>query len=203
MGKLVEETGRSLEDWVSLVATSGLLGNPTDRSACRRWLVEQQGLTAERAKTLVAYAQLAVGLSERLKAEEPPTDLTHDEIAALEAFERAHFEFVREHFEEAERQFRSIIDTYSDVSEVVARARAYLKEARSRLSQIESGPKNPYEVLGVTARSTPQEITAAFRRLAQMYHPDKVESLAPEYREISKQKMLEINVAYDSLMRRR
>jgi DnaJ like chaperone protein len=57
--------------------------------------------------------------------------------------------------------------------------------------------------LGVTNRSTPQEITAAFRKLAQMYHPDKVESLAPEYREIARRKMLEINVAYDSLMRRR
>jgi len=64
-------------------------------------------------------------------------------------------------------------------------------------------PTEPHHVLGVKTDATPAEITAAYRRLAQMYHPDKVESLAPEYGEIAKRKMLEINVAYDLLMRKR
>jgi preprotein translocase subunit Sec63 len=35
--------------------------------------------------------------------------------------------------------------------------------------------------------------------MAQMYHPDKVASLAPEYREIAERRMKEINAAYIAL----
>jgi hypothetical protein len=60
------------------------------------------------------------------------------------------------------------------------------------------GAANPYEVLGVQEYSTAEEVTTAYRKMAGMYHPDKVESLAPEYREIASQKMREINAAYDA-----
>jgi len=63
----------------------------------------------------------------------PPRQPTIDESAALGAFERAHKEFVRGRFAEARNQFRILVDKYSQVSEVAARARTYLAIAESRL----------------------------------------------------------------------
>lgn len=63
----------------------------------------------------------------------PPRQPTIDESAALGAFERAHKEFVRGRFAEARNQFRILVDKYSMVSEVAARARTYLAIAESRL----------------------------------------------------------------------
>ena len=63
----------------------------------------------------------------------PPRQPTQDESAALAAFERAHREFVRGRFAEARNQFRSLLDKFSQVSEVAARSRTYLAVAESRL----------------------------------------------------------------------
>ena len=63
----------------------------------------------------------------------PPRQPTQDESAALSAFERAHKEFARGRFAEARNQFRVLVDKYSQVSEVAARARTYLAIAESRL----------------------------------------------------------------------
>jgi tetratricopeptide (TPR) repeat protein len=63
----------------------------------------------------------------------PPRQPTVDESAALGAFERAHKEFVRGRFAEARNQFRVLVDKYSQVAEVAARARTYLAIAESRL----------------------------------------------------------------------
>ena len=62
-----------------------------------------------------------------------PRQPTQDESAALSAFEKAHKEFVRGRFAEARNQFRVLVDKYSQVSEVAARARTYLAIAESRL----------------------------------------------------------------------
>ncbi len=63
----------------------------------------------------------------------PPRQPTQDESAALAAFERAHREFVRGRFAEARNQFRSLLEKFSQVSEVAARSRTYLAVAESRL----------------------------------------------------------------------
>lgn len=63
----------------------------------------------------------------------PARPPTQDESAALIAFERAHKEFARGRFAEARNQFRILVDKYSQVSEVAARARTYLAIAESRL----------------------------------------------------------------------
>lgn len=63
----------------------------------------------------------------------PPKQPTQDESAALAAFERAHKEFARGRFAEARNQFRILLDKFSQVSEVAARARTYLAIAESRL----------------------------------------------------------------------
>lgn len=63
----------------------------------------------------------------------PPRQPTVDESAALKAFERAHKEFSRGRFGEARNQFRGLLEKYSQVSEVAARARTYLAIADARL----------------------------------------------------------------------
>ncbi len=64
---------------------------------------------------------------------QPPPQPTHDEAAALKAFEAAHKEFSRGHFAEARNLFRTLVERYSSVSEVTARSRTYLAVAESRL----------------------------------------------------------------------
>lgn len=64
------------------------------------------------------------------------------------------------------------------------------------------GPKRPaHEVLGVKPNATRVEVTAAYHELAQMYHPDKVASLAEEFRELAELRMKEINAAYRSMIK--
>jgi len=63
--------------------------------------------------------------------------------------------------------------------------------------------EDPYTILNVSRNATQAEITAAYRKLAQMYHPDKVAGLAPEYSEIAERKMKDINAAYERLMSER
>jgi tetratricopeptide (TPR) repeat protein len=63
----------------------------------------------------------------------PPPQPTHDEAAALRAFEAAHKEFTRGRFADARNQFRSLVEKHSTVSEVTARARTYLAVAEARL----------------------------------------------------------------------
>src|SRR5215203_2019898 len=79
--------------------------------------------------------QAAVRAVRPIPAPRPPTPRppTQDESAALVAFERAHKEFVRGRFAEARNQFRVLVDKYSQVAEVAARARTYLTIAESRL----------------------------------------------------------------------
>ena len=64
----------------------------------------------------------------------------------------------------------------------------------------ESGPSDPYQVLGLKSGARPDEIRAAYRQAAQAYHPDKVAHLGPEIRELAQKKFVEIQKAYDALM---
>ena len=52
------------------------------------------------------------------------------------------------------------------------------------------------KTLGVVEAAGAEEISAAYRKLAQTHHPDKVAKLRPEVREYSEQRMKEINAAY-------
>ena len=72
----------------------------------------------------------------------PPPQLTHDEAAALKAFEAAHKEFTRGHFSEARSMFRSLVEKYPMVSEVTARARTYLAVAEARLKSDLAMPRD-------------------------------------------------------------
>jgi DnaJ-class molecular chaperone len=63
-------------------------------------------------------------------------------------------------------------------------------------------PKGPYEILGVNPGATLDEITQAYHREAQKNHPDKVATMAPEFRELAERRMKELNAAYNELRNR-
>lgn len=59
--------------------------------------------------------------------------------------------------------------------------------------------RSPHEVLGVNPGSSPEEIDARYRQLAQQYHPDKVSHLGEDLQKLAHEKMLEITEAYRAL----
>ncbi len=73
---------------------------------------------------------------------------------------------------------------------------------RPRARGAREAPKRPaHVVLGVNSGASREEITAKYRELAQMYHPDKVASLAPEFRELAELRMKELNAAYREMLK--
>lgn len=62
------------------------------------------------------------------------------------------------------------------------------------------GPKaRALKVLGLNGDASAEETSAAYRRMAQLYHPDKVAGLAPEFQALADIRMKEINLAYGVL----
>ena len=62
--------------------------------------------------------------------------------------------------------------------------------------------RDPYAVLGVARDATEDEIKAAYRELARKYHPDNYHDDNP-LKELAKEKMQEINEAYDEIQKLR
>lgn len=58
-------------------------------------------------------------------------------------------------------------------------------------------------ILDVTRDAPMSETTAAYRRMARLYHPDKVATLPPGDREAAERRMKEINEAYTELKPRK
>ena len=62
--------------------------------------------------------------------------------------------------------------------------------------------KDPYSILGVSRDATDEEVKNAYRTLARKYHPDNYDDDNP-LKELAKEKMQEINAAYDEIQRSR
>jgi DnaJ-domain-containing protein 1 len=60
-----------------------------------------------------------------------------------------------------------------------------------------------FEVLGVEPTASLEQIKEAYRAQARRYHPDKVQALGQEFREIAESKMKELNLAYQAAIRTR
>jgi curved DNA-binding protein CbpA len=59
--------------------------------------------------------------------------------------------------------------------------------------------KTYYDILEVEPTATAKEIARAHRLVSQKNHPDKVEKLNPEFKELADELQKEINAAYDVL----
>ena len=62
--------------------------------------------------------------------------------------------------------------------------------------------KDPYSILGVAPGASDDEVKNAYRNLARRYHPDNYDDNNP-LKELAKEKMQEINAAYDEIQRDR
>ncbi len=70
-------------------------------------------------------------------------------------------------------------------------------DARSEPTQ------TPWEVLGLSENATPEEIKTAHRQRSQEYHPDKVQHLGADLRDLADKKFREIQNAFETLQKRR
>ncbi len=59
--------------------------------------------------------------------------------------------------------------------------------------------KSPFAVLGIEESSNSEKIKAAYRRLANQYHPDKVVHMDYEHYKMAEAKFREIKEAYEKL----
>jgi len=66
-----------------------------------------------------------------------------------------------------------------------------------------SSPKNPYAILGLMPGATEKEIIKAYRQKMTEYHPDKVAHLGEGLNKVAHEKTLEIQNAYEALMKKK
>jgi hypothetical protein len=66
-----------------------------------------------------------------------------------------------------------------------------------------SKEKAPHEVLGVERGASIERIKAAYRELANQYHPDKVMHLGEEFKILAERRFKEIQKAYQELSEKR
>ncbi len=60
-----------------------------------------------------------------------------------------------------------------------------------------------HEILGVSPEATADQIREAYKHLISKYHPDKVDALGQELRDLAERKTQEITAAYRGAMRSR
>lgn len=68
-------------------------------------------------------------------------------------------------------------------------------------SSKQSTPKTPHDILGIHPGASKKEIIAAYKDAIKKYHPDKLSHLGEEFSNLANKKFLEIQEAYDTLMK--
>jgi DnaJ like chaperone protein len=58
---------------------------------------------------------------------------------------------------------------------------------------------DPYQILGIDRSASGAEIKQSYRKLASKYHPDKLEHLGDEFKELAERRFKEIQKAYQEL----
>ncbi|MEW6620956.1 MAG: DnaJ domain-containing protein [bacterium] len=72
-------------------------------------------------------------------------------------------------------------------------------KGQKREDRKENIDEDPYTILGVSRHATQEEIKKAYLNLAAKYHPDKVNHLGDEFKELAHEKFVQIQEAYRNL----
>ena len=79
-----------------------------------------------------------------------------------------------------------------------------VKDARSSAGvPREASAERWHDILGVASTATAEQIRDAYKHLVSKYHPDKVDSLGQELKDLAEHKTQEITLAYREGMRAR
>lgn len=95
-----------------------------------------------------------------------------------------------------------------------ARVKTYAEQGKFYKERLNSSERNsnaaasaqkvkpdPYVVLELNKGATEEELRTAYKRLIALYHPDKVNHLGVELKELAHRKTLEITRAYEELLK--
>ena len=84
-----------------------------------------------------------------------------------------------------------------------ASGEAYQENRQRGQTKTQFSQRDPYEILGVNRHASASEIKNAYRKLANKYHPDKVNHLGDEFKSLAEKRFKEIQEAYEQLVSRR
>jgi len=80
-----------------------------------------------------------------------------------------------------------------------ARGEAYQENKQRGQTEAQFSIRDPYDILGVSKQASASEIKNAYRKLANKYHPDKVDHLGDEFKSLAEKRFKEIQEAYQKL----
>jgi predicted transport protein len=167
-----ERTGRTLEEWVSLVAASGV--DPLDQNAVRRWLKSEHGIPQNSRWAIADAAARAAGW------ERPETDeYINQQYSGAKAGLRSIFDRLRAAIEalgdDVTMEGRSTYTPFVRRRQFVAIAAAtrsrvdvglrYTKAPRSKLLTSATAPGQATHKLSLTA---PEQVTEEVERLLRV-----------------------------------
>lgn len=73
---------------------------------------------------------------------------------------------------------------------------------REEASYTQTEHLDPYTILGIPRNATQKEIKKVYHELAAKYHPDKVDHLGEEFKELAHKKFVQIQEAYQTLCKK-
>ena len=98
----------------------------------------------------------------------------------------------------------AIAQKIADFLEISAYDQQTIRNRRMhRQNQAVNDVQQSLEVLGLDKNADSDEIKKAYRKFSMTYHPDKVDHLGEEFKQVAEEKMKEINAAYQFLKSKR
>lgn len=85
---------------------------------------------------------------------------------------------------------------YWVVSKLFFRPPSVNDAPKQSVAPAQIGQPSWHEILGVSPAATVEQIRDAYKRLVSKYHPDKVDSLGQELKDLAEHKIKEITAAY-------
>ena len=99
----------------------------------------------------------------------------------------------------SEKSFLDQLITLLHISEYDhARIRSHYEQRYGSTTHSPKGD-NYYTILGVKENASPEEIKKAYKAACKKYHPDKVQHLGNEFKNVAEEKIKKINEAYAAL----